>query len=322
METENPEPMRSSRFYMWRAVFAMAHADGIVTHEEREFVENYLQRLPLSPEQVATLRADLEQPQSVGEMFIGISKQEDQADFFQFAHMLVWADGDFEAQEEAILSRFRNEQMNKFNIAEVSMQIRQAREAAAVRRAIEDAEFKRQAKEVVGVQNVFRALVPWMEHKGFEAPDENTFNLWRAIFGLAHVDCQLDEAERGYINGMMEVFHFSEEQRAVIADDMDLNKDIDRLFRALPDPETRKQFFALARTMVWADGAFHDKERIAIQKLKDLLKPEELEGYGQELEWLEEKPEMPSQEELSTANPEIMRQIFRGMEGFYNRNAA
>lgn len=140
-----------SRFFMWRAVFALAHADGQVTGEEKAFVENYLHYVPFSDAQKDRIRQDLSDPQGVNAMLIGVSQPEDMADFFQFALMLVRCDASYDEQERAIVERLTAEQMNRFNKAEVAQALREGRAAAALRRLIEDDEFGRQARRAVGI---------------------------------------------------------------------------------------------------------------------------------------------------------------------------
>lgn len=143
--------LSESRFFMWRAVFALAHADGQVTDEEKAFVENYLHYVPLSDAQKDRIRKDISEPQSVNAMLIGVSQQEDMADFFQFAQMLVRSDGSYDEQERAIVERLTAEQMNRFNKAEIAQALREGRAAAALRRSIEDDEFRKQARQAAGI---------------------------------------------------------------------------------------------------------------------------------------------------------------------------
>ena len=62
------EGISESRFKMWRAVFAMAHADGLVTDHEKSFMENYLEKVPFSPEQREILREDMRDPELLGDL--------------------------------------------------------------------------------------------------------------------------------------------------------------------------------------------------------------------------------------------------------------
>lgn len=92
-----------SRFYMWRAVFAMAHADGVVTPHEIDFLHNQMRDIPFSDGQLQTLAGDLGAAQDIHVMFRQITNPQDRADFFKFARVLSWSDGDYDAQEQHIL---------------------------------------------------------------------------------------------------------------------------------------------------------------------------------------------------------------------------
>lgn len=93
-----------SQFYMWRALFAMAHADDIVTDEEIRFMMEALEDIPFTPEQKNILKDDISVPQDIEVMFQKISDAKDQAMFFNFARDLVWIDGDYgEAEQEIML---------------------------------------------------------------------------------------------------------------------------------------------------------------------------------------------------------------------------
>ncbi len=95
--------MPASRFYMWRAVVAMAHADGIVTPHEINFLQAQMRDLSLSVGQLQTLAGDLGMPQNVQAMFRQITRPEDRRDFFTFARVLSWSDGNYDVQEQHIL---------------------------------------------------------------------------------------------------------------------------------------------------------------------------------------------------------------------------
>ena len=97
-------PVTESQFYMWRAIFAMAHADHVVTNEEKQFMNRVLNEVNFSELQEETLRGDIEEAQDIGEMFVMIESQHDRSRFFYFARMLTWCDGDFDEQEQKILT--------------------------------------------------------------------------------------------------------------------------------------------------------------------------------------------------------------------------
>lgn len=97
------EGISASRLYMWRAVVAMAHADGIVTPHEINFLLEQMKDISLSPGQLQTLSGDLSLPQDIHAMFAQITDAGDKRDFFKFARILSWSDGDYAAQEQHII---------------------------------------------------------------------------------------------------------------------------------------------------------------------------------------------------------------------------
>ena len=101
------EEITESRFNMWRAIFALAHADDIVVEQEEKFMKEAIERYPFSKEQKAVLELDMKKSQNVGVCFSRITDQEDRSDFFTFARLLVWCDGDFDEQERIILTELK-----------------------------------------------------------------------------------------------------------------------------------------------------------------------------------------------------------------------
>ena len=97
------EGISNSRFYMWRAVVSMAHADGVVTPQELSFINDYLKDIALSEGQRQIIGQDIGEVQDVYQLFSNIKNRQDKADFFALARALSWCDGDFDAQEKYII---------------------------------------------------------------------------------------------------------------------------------------------------------------------------------------------------------------------------
>lgn len=110
------EGITESRFYMWRAVVAMVHADGVVTPHELAFVNDYLKDIHLSKEQLDVIGADLRTPQDVYDMFARISDRQDRKDFFALARAVSWCDGDYDGQEKLIIERLEEVHMDDENL--------------------------------------------------------------------------------------------------------------------------------------------------------------------------------------------------------------
>ncbi len=109
-------PVTDSEFYMWRTLFAMAHADGQVSDEEVRFMAEALEDMPFSPEQAEILRNDIKIPQDVIAMFKGVTDKIDQARFFSFARDLVWADGVYGQEEQTILLKLQETHIRSINV--------------------------------------------------------------------------------------------------------------------------------------------------------------------------------------------------------------
>lgn len=310
------QSLSESRFYMWRAVFAIAHTDGRVTPEEITFARNYLQNVPFLPEQKEALLNDLSEPQDVRDLLDQVTDPSDQADFFQFAMMLGWSDGEASASEQKLIDRLNAQQMSRFNRDDIARKIKDSRKAAILRRAVEDEEFARQARDVSSLANVIRFVMPWMDAKTMEPPDAETFKLWRAVFSLVHADDEVTEEEKGYIEGMMHVFRFSDEQRKIVAQDIANPADVVGYFAAIKSERHQKQFFIMARTVLWCDGEFQEAERRAVERLRGSL-GSRADQFKQELEWLERKPEATIAVALETGEEAMMKGVVRQMLDFY-----
>lgn len=103
------DSITESRFYMWRALFAIAHADEVVSNEERRFMNKTLHDYPFSAAQAQILEQDMTVRQDVNILFGKITDPQDRSQFFDYARTLVWCDGDYGAKEQEILLRLKRE---------------------------------------------------------------------------------------------------------------------------------------------------------------------------------------------------------------------
>jgi len=105
-----------SRFYMWRTLFAVVHADNIVTDEEVNFMAKALEDIDFNTEQENILKDDIDNPKDAEEMFEGITDLEDRTVFFDLAHEVVWVDGDFGEDEQNVMIKLARAHYRKTNI--------------------------------------------------------------------------------------------------------------------------------------------------------------------------------------------------------------
>ena len=97
--------IHESEFAMWRAVFAFAYVDNVLSLEEQDLLHTYLKKVPFSPEQLGILKKDLAQPKDVLGLYKKITRAEDKERFCVLARAIVWCEGDMHEQERAILKK-------------------------------------------------------------------------------------------------------------------------------------------------------------------------------------------------------------------------
>ena len=108
--------INESQFHMWRTLFAISHADDIVTEEEIRFMTEALEDVPFSPEQQDILKDDITNPKDIVEMFKKVTEPRDQAEFFKFARELVWVDGDYGKEEQEIMLTLKRLHIQDINV--------------------------------------------------------------------------------------------------------------------------------------------------------------------------------------------------------------
>lgn len=113
-----------SQFYMWRTLFAVAHADEIVTKEEIEFMAHVLEDVNFSDEQTSILKDDIVNAKDIEMMFKGITDQDDRVRFFDFARDLVWVDGDFGSAEQGVMVKLFQDHFRQTNVDELIGKVR------------------------------------------------------------------------------------------------------------------------------------------------------------------------------------------------------
>ena len=108
-----------SQFHMWRTLFAVAHADNIVTDEEIEFMSHVLTDVAFSEEQTKILKDDIINAKDVELMFKNVTSADDRAQFFDLARDLVWVDGDFGAEEQSVMIKLHRQHFKSTNVDEL-----------------------------------------------------------------------------------------------------------------------------------------------------------------------------------------------------------
>lgn len=152
-------------------------------------------------------------------------------------------------------------------------------------------------------------------------PGEAEFAMWRAVFALAHADGSVAPEELGLVNRSMDVFKFSEDQRAQIYKDITGDLNIIQRFNAIEGEALRAQFFRLARIIIWCDGFLHAYELAMIESIRDQL-GDEVARYESELRWINRKPDLPLGRDEIAPEDETITQIMMQMLAFYKAEGA
>lgn len=110
-------PISKSRYTMWRAIIALAHADHVITQEEKDFIMKKLESLPFSTEQRTQLLEDMEESPDIEALLPDITEPVDRSMLVYYGRLLVWSDGEYALQEEKLLKL-----MNMNALSQVDME--------------------------------------------------------------------------------------------------------------------------------------------------------------------------------------------------------
>jgi uncharacterized membrane protein YebE (DUF533 family) len=135
-----------SQFYMWRAVIAIAHADGEVQAEERAYLERILGNLDrvygLSAEQKKTFAEDMEHPPKIEDMVKQIDEPQYRGMLITLGETIVWADGVVTEDEEAVLRKLRAEFLPENDATRLKLEMKYGASARRAELAAEKAAGK------------------------------------------------------------------------------------------------------------------------------------------------------------------------------------
>lgn len=122
------QPINPSLYNMWRCVICIAHADGIVQPEERQYLEKIFANLDrlytLTPTQKITLAGDLELPQNLADLLAKVTEPEYRSLLIHFGTIIANADGVVTEDEERILTMLHAQQMDNIDAEKLREDIR------------------------------------------------------------------------------------------------------------------------------------------------------------------------------------------------------
>ena len=102
-----------SQFQLLRCIISIAHSDGIIQEEEREFIENMIRRLGLSDAREEILEDDFKHPKDPLEIFDNITDPKFRSQAIHFAKMIAWKDGELDPKEQDIIHKLQKHATEK-----------------------------------------------------------------------------------------------------------------------------------------------------------------------------------------------------------------
>jgi uncharacterized membrane protein YebE (DUF533 family) len=139
------KPFTDSMFSMWRAVIAVAHADGVIHEKERSLFDKVFtsiaQRYDLTDEQRAVFEEDLIARKDIDSLVAGVTEPECKAMLLFFAQIVASIDGVLAYDEAAMVGQLHG----KFGLAPDTVD-----RVAEIRRAIADQMAQRRADMAKG----------------------------------------------------------------------------------------------------------------------------------------------------------------------------
>lgn len=127
-KTTIPQPLGTSMFYMWRALVALAHADGQMGQEEIDYFRKLFDTLPrhyeLTVAQREAFADDLMNPKQIDLMLPFINDPEVRKMLLDYAEMLAWIDGVLDPREEDILKRLHQVASPEYDQSELAAELR------------------------------------------------------------------------------------------------------------------------------------------------------------------------------------------------------
>lgn len=111
--------MDSSKFNLWRACFLFCRIDGVISPEEKKWIDEKTSILPFTEEQKSTLKKDSTSAPQIDDLIKGITKPSDRAFLVDQMRVLSKIDGQLTSSEQKKLEEFRAQVLSKINLKEL-----------------------------------------------------------------------------------------------------------------------------------------------------------------------------------------------------------
>ena len=149
--------------------------------------------------------------------------------------------------------------------------------------------------------------------------NESALHMWRTLVAVAHADNIVTDEEIEFMAQMMEDISFSDEQTAILKNDIVNAKDVSDMFKGITDQQDRIQFFEFARDLVWVDGDYASEEQsVMIQLYQQHIKETDVDGLiGNIALEFEDDAKKPSNQERVPDKQTGFRNILSSLHRFF-----
>jgi len=155
-----------------------------------------------------------------------------------------------------------------------------------------------------------------MKTYNFSPPDEDVFRLWQAVFALVHVDGDFSDQEKFYVERIVDIFAFTDDQKAEVHKTLKKKMGAVVLFKRIEEQDNIRQFFVMARTIIWCDGIYHELEATAIEHIVQDL-GDDAQSYEHELRWINRKPILAEGSTPEVLEKDLIQIVTEQMSAFY-----
>ena len=126
MSNLDQDHVSTSKFYMFRCLIALAHADGVFCNEERAYMTAFINHLPFTNEQEEILHNDFDKPEDVGSLLKYVNDKTYRTQILYFARLMAYKDGILSPDEDLLLKKIRSEVVDEEQLGELKEQAREA----------------------------------------------------------------------------------------------------------------------------------------------------------------------------------------------------
>lgn len=115
--------MDESKFQMWRATVGLVYVDGILSPEEKRWLDKHLKDQPFSDEQKAQIERDIHEGCQIDEILPKVTDKKDRSHLLHFANILFRSDNQYSPEEKEFFKNLEEEILQGIQLHKVRSRI-------------------------------------------------------------------------------------------------------------------------------------------------------------------------------------------------------